>query len=82
MYSNISYYLQQSGNNKEAIFLLTKIIEKFLTRVVTYLNIADAYWEIKDKVNAKECYHTCISLMKTQDKNLKKIPQRVYDRSK
>lgn len=81
-YNDIGYYLQQSGNNKEAIFLLTKIIEKFSTRVVTYLNIADAYWEIKDKVKAKEYYQAYISLMKTQNKDLKKIPQRVYDRSK
>jgi len=81
-YNDIGYYLQQSQNNREAIFLLTKLIEKFPNRVVAYLNIADAYWEINDKGKAKEYYQKYISLMKTQDKDLKKIPQRVYDRNK
>jgi tetratricopeptide (TPR) repeat protein len=81
-YNDIGYYLQQSGNNKEAVFLLTRILEKFPTRVVACLNLADAYWEIKDTAKAKEYYQKYVSLMKTQAKDLKKIPQRVYDRSK
>ncbi|WP_373567440.1 hypothetical protein [Chryseobacterium sp. WG23] len=44
--------------------------------------MADAYWEINDKGKAKEYYQKYISLMKTQDKDLKKIPQRVRDRNK
>src|SRR5690606_28832260 len=78
--NNQAYELEQSGNNEEAIYLLEKIIEAFPNRVVAYLNIADAYWGLAKEEEAKKNYEKYISLMKTQGKDIKRIPQRVYDR--
>lgn len=51
-------------------------------RVIAILNLADAQWEKGDEQNAKTSYKRYISQMESQNKDLKKIPQRVYDRSK
>lgn len=86
-YNDIAYYLQQSGANAEAFFLLEKIIEKFPNRTVAYLNLADAYNGYIDKQTsnqiyyrqkAKQNYEKYISLMK-QDGKESKIPQRVLE---
>ena len=59
-----------------------KVIEKDPNRVVVYLNIADCYWELNQKEKAKQNYQKYLSLMKSQKKDLKKIPKRVYERIK
>ncbi|WP_312400015.1 tetratricopeptide repeat protein, partial [Chryseobacterium sp.] len=64
------------------IFLLKKIIQKFPSRVVAYLNLADNYWAINDKDLAKKNYKKYIELMKSQNKDQSKIPQRVFERIK
>lgn len=81
-YNNIAYYFEQSNNHKQSIYLLEKIIEKFPDRIVAYLNLADAQWGINDKENAKKNYNKYIYLMKSENKDLSKIPQTAYDRSK
>lgn len=81
-YNDIAYYLEQSGLYKESIYLLKEILKKDPNRVVAWLNLADAQWGNGEKKDAKSSYQKYISLMKFQKKDLKKIPQRVYDRSK
>lgn len=81
-YNDTAYYLQQFGENNEAIKLLKLIIDEAPDRVVAYINIADSYWKIGNKGLAKKNYQKYISLMKNQSKDMKRIPQRVYDRIK
>lgn len=80
--NNIAYYLEQLGVYKESIVLLKEILVIQLDRVVAYLNLADAYWGLNNKGEAKKSYQKYISLMKNENKDLKKIPQRVYERIK
>jgi tetratricopeptide (TPR) repeat protein len=78
-YNDIAYYLQKAGANKEAIFLLEKIIKKFPNRTVAYYNLGDAYWELGEKDKAIKAYTTYIEQM--CDKGLqKKIPKEVLKR--
>ena len=80
-YNNIAYYLQQSKHNREAIFLLEKIIDYFPKRVVAYLNLADAYWGSSNHNKAIKSYREYVKLMKR--KGLKnKIPAYVIKRLK
>ncbi|MBO9572418.1 MAG: tetratricopeptide repeat protein, partial [Chitinophagaceae bacterium] len=77
-----AYQLEQAGKYQEAVDILVKVIQTDPNRVVAYLNIADAYWGLNDKTRAKENYNKYIDLMKTQQKDLSRIPKRVYDRTK
>ena len=80
-YNDIAYYLEQSKSYNEAIFLLEEILDKFPNRTVAWLNLADSQFGIKDKLNAKKSYEKYIELLKSHNKDLKKIPKRVYNRS-
>ncbi len=80
-YNNIAYYLQKAGSNKEAIYLLEKIIEKFPKRTVAYYNLGDAYWALGEKEKAKKAYSTYIKMMKEKGKE-KKIPKKLKQRVK
>ena len=73
-YNNIAYYLQKANANKEAIYLLKKILEKYPNRTVAHYNLADAYWAIDDKKKAKEHYNIYIKQMKAKGK-AKRIPK-------
>jgi tetratricopeptide (TPR) repeat protein len=75
-----AYYLEQLGAYSEAIFILKKVISKSPDRVVAYLNIADAYWGNNEREEAGRSYEKYVELMKSQGKDMKKIPQRVHDR--
>jgi tetratricopeptide (TPR) repeat protein len=80
--NNLAYYLQLQSKHKEAIYLLEKVLTKDPIRSVAWLNLGDAQWEIDDIKNTKKSYQKYISLMKSQGKDLNKIPKRVYDRIK
>lgn len=80
--NNLAYTLQQQGANEDAKNLLYHILAQSPYRVVAWLNIGDVYWDLDDKNKAKEAYQKYISLMKSQQKELSKIPKRVYERSK
>ena len=80
-YNNMAYFLQQYGANKEAIYLLEKIIKKYPNRTVAYINLGDAYWGLEDKEKAKQAYETYIKQMKEKGKD-KKIPKKVLERAK
>lgn len=75
-------YNIESVNPSVAINLLRKILEKFPNRTVAYLNIADSYWAIGNQESAKENYKKYVSLMKSQNKDLKKISKQVWERVK
>lgn len=81
-YNNIAYYLEQNKDYNESNYILDKIINKYPSRIVAWLNLADTYWELDEKAKAKDAYQKYTSLMKSQNKDLSKIPQRVYERSK
>lgn len=80
--NDIAYSLLNKENYNTSLILLRKIIQKFPNRVVTYLNLADNYWAINDKDLAKKNYKKYIELMKSQNKDQSKIPQRVLERIK
>jgi tetratricopeptide (TPR) repeat protein len=78
-YNNIAYYLQKAGSNKEAIYLLEKILKKYPTRTVAHYNLADAYWALGEKKKAIVSYTTYIEQMCNAGKE-KRIPKVVRDR--
>ncbi|NOR55457.1 MAG: tetratricopeptide repeat protein [Sulfurovum sp.] len=78
-YNNIAYYLQKAGANKEAIYLLEKIVAKFPQRTVAYYNLGDAYWELGEKEKAIESYSKYVEQMKKRGKE-KKVPGEVLKR--
>jgi len=79
--NNQAFALEKIGANKESKTLLEEITSQFPDRIVAYLNLGDVYWKINEKDKAKENYIQYISLMKSQKKDLSKIPKRVYDRT-
>ncbi|WP_276877845.1 tetratricopeptide repeat protein [Chryseobacterium joostei] len=79
-YNNIAFALSKNGNQKASIELLKQIITKFPDRTVAYLNLADSYWNIGEKDKAINNYKEYLTLMKTQKKDLKKIPRYVHSR--
>jgi len=82
VYNNIAFRLTENGNQKVGIDLLQQIIEKYPTRTVAYLNLADSYWTIGDKESAIKNYKTYLSLMKSQKKDFNKVPKYVEERIK
>ncbi|WP_312392699.1 hypothetical protein [Chryseobacterium sp.] len=80
-YNNLAFYIAQTKEGSfKAIYLYNEILDKFPTRVVTYLNLGDCYWNIGIEDLAKENYKKYIALMKSQNKDLKKIPKQVWER--
>jgi len=77
-----AYYLGTLGVLGESIYLFEKIISKSPDKLITYLNIADVYWENNYKEKAKEYYKKYIELMKSQGKDIDKIPSEVFERLK
>lgn len=78
-YNDIAHYLEQGRAYKESVSLLEKIITEFPERTVAYINLGDAYWELKNMKNAKEAYRKYLEQMESQDK-LDKIPSRIIKR--
>jgi hypothetical protein len=82
-YNDLAYYLSLSKSGDMAsIFLLKKIIAKEPSRIVAYLNLADAQWDAEHYENAKENYAKYNSLMRANAKDVTKIPARVKERMK
>jgi tetratricopeptide (TPR) repeat protein len=80
--NNQAFNLEKTGANQQSKILLEQIIRQFPDRIVAYLNLADVLWKMQDQDQAKIHYAKYLSLMKSQNKNLSKVPQRVYDRIK
>ncbi|MDR2238599.1 MAG: hypothetical protein LBE92_20915 [Chryseobacterium sp.] len=81
-YNNLAYHLEQKKQYETSNYLLKKITETFPDRVVAWLNYGDVLWGLNENMEAKGVYKKYISLMKSQNKDLNKIPQRVYERSR
>ncbi|WP_165396102.1 tetratricopeptide repeat protein [Flavobacterium sp. J27] len=81
-FNNIAYNYEQLGNYSDAIFILEKIIKQYPNRIVAFLNLGDAQWQIEKNEEAKQSYLKYIDLMKKNNKNLDKIPVKVYERIK
>lgn len=65
-----------------SIEILEGIVKQFPERSVAYLNLADSFWNTNQKEKAIENYNIYKSLVKSQKKHLKKIPDRVIIRTK
>ncbi len=79
--NDVGFLLGESGYYDESIELLNAVIARNPGRTVTYLNLADSYWGVKDKVRAAQAYKQYASLMTGAGKG-SKIPDRVAERSK
>ena len=77
-----AYYLEKMKCYKTSEYILKKILLIKPNRIVAWLNLADVSWKQNKFDIAKTNYKKYISLMVTLGKDLKKIPKRVYDRSK
>lgn len=77
-----AYYLEQFKCYKASTFILDKVLEKEPERVVAWLNLGDSYWGQNKKEEAQKAYEKYVTLMKKQNKDLNKIPQRVNERTK
>ena len=78
-YNNSAYYLEKKGLYPQSIMISEKIIEKFPTRTVAFINLGDAYWGLGKTEKAKEAYSEYVSQMEAQNKS-SKIPPRVLER--
>ncbi|RYY71369.1 MAG: tetratricopeptide repeat protein [Chitinophagaceae bacterium] len=76
-YNNLAYFLK---GDDLALYILESIIKEVPDRVVTYLNLADSYYEMGNEAKAKENYSKYIKLMKKEKKDLGRIPKYVYAR--
>lgn len=81
-YNDAAYYLIEQKSYNEARIILLDIVNFSPNRTVAYLNLGDAEWGFDEKSDATKSYKKYIELMTSQGKDLKKIPQRVYDRTK
>ncbi len=78
-YNNTAFYLEQNKNYNLAVYLLKKIIEKYPSREVAYINLGDAYWESGNKKGAVQSYQNYVQKMYNLGKQ-EKIPERVLNR--
>lgn len=65
------------------INLLEEVTLEFPDRIVAYLNLGDAYWQRSgegDKRKARTAYKKYVKLMHLQQKDIKRVPARVYER--
>lgn len=82
LYNDAAFNLIEIESFNEARIILLEIVNFSPDRVVAYLNLGDAQWEFDENEDAKKSYQKYISLMKSQGKDLNKIPKRVYERIK
>lgn len=75
-----AFYLERLNYNKAAYFLLKIILLKAPDRAVAWLNMGDVCWSLDHTSEAQKSYEQYISLMKSQGKEISKIPKRVYER--
>ena len=78
-YNDLAFFTQKESIS---LFILHKILMKFPKRAVAVLNLGDSYYYLGNSAKAILNYKKYIHLMKEQKKDLKKIPQYVYERIK
>lgn len=77
--NDLGFLFEQAGYYLEAAELLKHITLKHPDRVVAYLNLADAYWELGKRTQAQEAYNQYYQRMTATQKQ-SKIPHRVISR--
>jgi hypothetical protein len=75
------FYSKINGALRTAGYLLWQVIKADTARTVAYLNLGDAYWDIKNEAMAGENYKIYIDKMKAMKKE-KQIPTRAIARSR
>lgn len=78
--NDVGFLLGESGYYDESIELLNAVIARNPAGTVAYLNLADSYWGVNDKVRAARAYKKYASLMSGAGK-ASKIPARVIERT-
>ncbi|WP_433810685.1 tetratricopeptide repeat protein [Flavobacterium johnsoniae] len=82
LYNDAALTLIENENFNEARIILLDVTNFSPDRVVAYLNLGDAQWGFDENEDAKKSYQKYLSLMKSQNKDLNKVPKRVYERIK
>lgn len=77
--NDLGFLFEQAGHPAEAAELLQHIIRKHPGRVVAYLNLADAYWAMGQREQAREAYGQYHGKMLANGKQAR-IPSRVMER--
>jgi len=77
--NDIAYYLQKHKHNKEAVMMLESLLKFYPKRMVAYYNLADAYWALGQKKEAKKMYEVYVKQMKARGKG-KRVPKVVKER--
>jgi tetratricopeptide (TPR) repeat protein len=79
--NDYGFFLQEAENHQTAVPIFEAVIKEDSTRLVAYLNLADSFWALARKVEAKRFYQVYQRLMNKAGK-LDKIPSRVGERLK
>lgn len=77
--NDLGFLFEQAGHYPEAVELLKHITRKHPDRVVAYLNLADAYWALDEREQAREAYNQYYEKMLAAQKQAR-IPPRVLER--
>lgn len=77
--NDLGFLFEQAGHYPEAVELLKHIIRKKPDRVAAYLNLADAYWALGEREQAREAYGQYHEKMIAAQKQAR-IPPRVQER--
>ena len=80
--NNVAYYAQTAKAYLDAITMLDHVIKISPERAVAYLNRADCFWETGDREKAVYDYKQYVTLLESQKKELRKIPEYVHGRIK
>lgn len=80
--NDFAYFLSLTKNCViSSVYVLEEIIKKFPDRIVAYLNVADAYYDLKSNAIARKYYLQYRNIMTKAGKG-QKIPSRAIERSK
>lgn len=77
--NDLGFLFEQAGYYPEAVELLKHITRKHPDRVVAYLNLADAYWALGEREQARQAYGQYHEKMISAQKQAR-IPPRVLER--
>lgn len=77
--NDLGFLFEQAGHYPEAVELLQHITRKHPDRVVAYLNLADAYWALGEREQARQAYGQYHEKMTAAQKQAR-IPPRVLER--
>lgn len=77
--NNKAAYLKKLIDYESAILIFQQLIQLFPAKAISYLNLADLYWDTNQGDKSVALYKTYISLMKMDDSQ-PYIPGYVYQR--